>query len=74
MVTNEGIVGMAPCRAREGDIVAVLFGCNIPLVLRGIGQDCWQVIGEAYAHGFMNGEVAGSIERGTKDIHRFRLV
>ncbi|KAH9874968.1 hypothetical protein J1614_004456 [Plenodomus biglobosus] len=74
MVTNEGIVGMAPCRAREGDIVAVLFGCNIPLVLRGIGQDCWQVIGEAYAQGFMNGEVAGLIERGTKKIHRFRLV
>ncbi|KAF2851037.1 hypothetical protein T440DRAFT_449720 [Plenodomus tracheiphilus IPT5] len=74
MVTEEGIVGMAPCRARRGDVVAILFGCNIPLVLRGVDQDSWQVIGEGYAHGFMNGEVAGLIKRGDKVTHQFRLI
>ncbi|KAI8934920.1 hypothetical protein NX059_008589 [Plenodomus lindquistii] len=74
MVTNDGIVGMAPCRAREGDVIAVLFGCNIPLVLRRIHHDDWQVIGEGYAHGFMNGEVAGLIKRGKKNTYRFQLV
>lgn len=74
MVTSEGIVGMAPCRAREGDVLAIVFGCNIPLVLRNVGQSSYQVIGEGYAHGFMNGEVTGLVERGVKNIHRFRLV
>ncbi|KAH7361241.1 heterokaryon incompatibility protein-domain-containing protein [Pyrenochaeta sp. MPI-SDFR-AT-0127] len=75
MVTNEGIVGMAPCRAREGDIVAILFGCSIPLVLRRRGaREAWQVIGEGYAHGFMNGEVSSLTKRGKKSTYRFRLV
>ncbi|KAH9864800.1 hypothetical protein IAQ61_008745 [Plenodomus lingam] len=74
MVTHQGIVGMAPCRARSGDVVAVIFGCSIPLVLRAVGQGSWQVVGEAYAHDFMNGEVVGLVKRGKKDGCRFRLV
>ncbi|CAO2651204.1 Nn.00g095010.m01.CDS01 [Neocucurbitaria sp. VM-36] len=75
MVTTEGLVGMAPCRAREGDAIVVVFGCSIPLVLRKRGeQEAWQVIGEAYAHGYMNGEVAGLVRRGKKSTHRLRLV
>jgi hypothetical protein len=75
IVTDEGLVGAAPCRAREGDVVAVVFGCNIPLVLRErVGSDAWYVIGEAYVHGYMNGEVGDLIKRGKKSIHRFRLI
>ena len=79
MVTREGHVGMAPCRARPGDTVAVLFGCSIPLVLRRVGmREAWQVIGEAYVHDFMNGEVekliAGGSRGKAKGVHRFRLV
>lgn len=78
MITNEGIVGMAPCRAREGDVVAVLYGCNIPLVLRNIetpgDREAWQVIGEGYAHGFMKGEAADLIRGEKKSTHRVRLV
>lgn len=75
MITNEGGVGMAPCRARQGDVVAIIFGCNIPLVLRNRGQrEAWQVIGEGYAHGFMNGEISNLIKRGNRSRHRFRLV
>jgi len=58
MVTRLGYIGMAPCRARLGEVVAVLFGCCIPLVLRRVGsREAWVVIGEAYVEGFMNGEV-----------------
>lgn len=75
MTSCEGLVGMAPCRARPGDVVAILFGCNIPLILRDTeGQDGWQVIGEAYAHGFMAGEVTDLIKRGKKKTRRFRLI
>jgi hypothetical protein len=33
-VTDQGLIGMGPHRAREGDVVAVLFGCSVPVVLR----------------------------------------
>ncbi|KAM7192089.1 Heterokaryon incompatibility protein (HET) domain containing protein [Rhypophila sp. PSN 637] len=39
MVTSTGILGMAPRRARKGDLVCVLLGCNIPLVLRADHQE-----------------------------------
>ncbi|KAH7116812.1 heterokaryon incompatibility protein-domain-containing protein, partial [Dendryphion nanum] len=75
MVTENGIVGMAPCRARQGDFVVILFGCKIPLVLRRVGtREAWKVLGEAYVHGFMNGEVGRSVEGGEREISRFRLV
>lgn len=75
MVTADGLVGMAPCRARPGDAVVVLFACSIPLVLRKTGsRDGWEVIGEAYVDGYMNGEVEQLLNRRTRNIHRFRLV
>lgn len=75
MAMSEGHVGMAPCRARPGDAVVVLFACSIPLVLRKVGaREAWVVVGEAYVHGHMNGEVRGSVRRGTREVQRFRLV
>ncbi|KAF2830070.1 hypothetical protein CC86DRAFT_403393 [Ophiobolus disseminans] len=75
MVTDKGYVGAAPCRAREGDLVAVLFGCSIPLVIRRRGErESWQVIGEAYTHGFMNGEASNLIKKGKKSSRGFRFV
>jgi hypothetical protein len=75
MVTQGGIVGTAPCRARPGNVVAVLYGCSIPLVLRhDPPADRWQVVGEAYVHGYMNGEAATSIKRGKKHTRRLVLI
>jgi hypothetical protein len=74
-VTKEGLVGVAPCRAREGDIVAVLFACNVPLVLRKReGSDAHYVLGEAYVHDYMNGEVGDLVKRGKTDTYRFHLI
>ncbi|KAF2190374.1 hypothetical protein K469DRAFT_721218 [Zopfia rhizophila CBS 207.26] len=75
MLTNNVYIGMAPCRARQGDVVAILFGCSIPLVLRRVGvREAFQVVGEAYVDGFMNGEVRRLLHRGERDIKKFRLV
>ncbi|KAK0656997.1 heterokaryon incompatibility protein-domain-containing protein [Cercophora newfieldiana] len=60
MVTNSGLVGMAPRDAKKGDIVCVLFGCSIPLVLRSVPGREWeayQLVGECFMAGFMNGEI-----------------
>ncbi|KAJ8106495.1 hypothetical protein OPT61_g9496 [Boeremia exigua] len=75
MVTEEGYIGVAPCRARPGDVVAILYGCSIPLVLRKVESlAVWQVVGEGYVHGMMNGEVANLIRRGKKSSQRIQLV
>ncbi|KAF9737961.1 hypothetical protein PMIN01_03244 [Paraphaeosphaeria minitans] len=75
MVTSKGLVGMAPCRARPGDDVAVLFACSIPLIMRKAGAgEGWQVVGEAYVDGYMNGEAGQLLKGGTSHIHQLRLV
>lgn len=65
MTTNEGHIGMVPCRARKGDQVWVLPGCSIPLILRKWeNKQSFQVIGECYLHGYMNGEAQEEIRSG----------
>jgi len=78
MVTDSGLLGMAPREARKGDVVCVLFGCSIPLVLRevpGSGPDpdrqAFEVIGECFMAGYMNGEILKDITLERRD---FRLV
>ena len=59
VVTEEGLIGMAPRRARKNDLICVLYGCSVPIVLRNredAGGDTYTFIGECYVDGFMNGE------------------
>jgi hypothetical protein len=54
------LVGLIPQGARVGDEVCILYGCSVPVVLRKliISKDkfCWQLIGDAYVYGIMDGE------------------
>ena len=54
--TEEGYIGLAPQAAKPGDQICVLIGCNSPVVLRSNGIEQYQVVGECYMDGFMNGE------------------
>ncbi|TVY82021.1 Heterokaryon incompatibility protein 6 OR allele [Lachnellula suecica] len=54
-ITEKGYLGMAACRARKGDSVCVLYGCNIPVLLRKKAA-AFEFIGECYLEGFMNGK------------------
>jgi len=73
ITTNKGHIGMAPCRVQKGDQIWVLLGCSIPLVLRKCeGEQSYQVIGECYLHGFMNGEALEDLRSGSvkvEDVH-----
>lgn len=55
MVTDEGQFGLAPIKARRGDIVCILVSCPVPMVLRRSVDGRHQAIGECYIHGFMEG-------------------
>ncbi|KAK4214205.1 heterokaryon incompatibility protein-domain-containing protein [Rhypophila decipiens] len=79
MVTSTGILGMAPRRARKGDLVCVLLGCNIPLVLRADHRQegdikKYTVIGEAYVDGYMNGESVADMDNGIRNVENLRIV
>jgi hypothetical protein len=53
--TRNGYIGLVPHLAKAGDWVVVLKGAKVPHVLRKRGAD-WELIGDAYVHGIMNGE------------------
>jgi hypothetical protein len=55
-VLSAGSFLMAPRSRRVGDIVCVLFGCDMPVVLREKKKSHYIFVRECYADGFMNGE------------------
>lgn len=59
-MTKIGYVGMAPKVSQVSDIVVVLFGSQVPFVLRphlGSPKGYYTLLGEAYCDGIMDGEV-----------------
>ncbi|KAF4993432.1 hypothetical protein FDECE_13398 [Fusarium decemcellulare] len=57
--TRDGRMGLGTPAAKVGDSIAILNGCNTPMVLRRSGKD-WAIVGECYVHGIMHGEVVES--------------
>lgn len=57
ITTDQGRLGMAPKQAIKGDIVAVLIGCSVPVVIRGLKEGGgYKVVGEAFMPDYMQGE------------------
>lgn len=58
-MTSTGIVSMVPQRTEVGDFIVVIKGVCVPMVLREVNgfYGRFQVVGQAYCHGFMNGEI-----------------
>lgn len=48
-------IGIGPAEMEPGDQVAILFGCQHPIILRPEGSP-WLYVGLAYAHEMMNGD------------------
>ena len=69
ITTETGYLGLAPIAVCQGDVVAILFGCKCPVVLRPYRDDMYNVIGECYIHGLMDGEIL-SQKRGEHVLQR----
>lgn len=61
-VTRKGYLGLGPSTLEEHDVLCVLFGSQMPLVLRRQGGDCL-FVGRAYVHGLMDGEAIDMSDR-----------
>jgi hypothetical protein len=52
--------GLAPKQAGQGDLVCILLGCSVPVVLKAVKEprvpDLFQLVGECYVDGLMDGE------------------
>lgn len=66
-VSATGWVGLVPYGTREGDLVFVIIGADVPLVLRQL-DDGYELIGEAYVQGIMNGEAMEMDWLGVQDV------
>lgn len=61
MGPSEGIIfGLCFPTAEVGDVVAIVLGCSEPVILH-LRNDFYEVVGQAYVHGFMHGEVIGKL-------------
>lgn len=66
--TKQRRIGLAPRGALKGDLVAVFMGADMPFVLRATGMGGYELIGECYIHGIMNGEALIGNEAQVGDI------
>lgn len=55
-ISDVGYMVLVPGCADIGDYICILPGCNVPYVLREEG-DAHLLVGDAYVHGIMYGEV-----------------
>jgi hypothetical protein len=69
---TNGFIGLAPATACEGDIVCVMLGCDVPLILRE-RDDHYELVGDAYVHGFMEGEAINRLGEGLYELQVFVL-
>ena len=86
ILTQNGYMGWAPdnCnggddeQTRQGDLIAIIFGCSTPIVLRPVEDDGnnrkYQVLGEAYVQGLMDGEGIAWLESGRFQAEKFVFI
>lgn len=82
-ITESGYLGLVPSTSESGDAVAVLFGGYTPFVLRESKDPAlgtldngrrWQVVGECYIHGFMDGEALDGLDQDGTEVRSEEFV
>jgi hypothetical protein len=72
-ISSGGSLLMAPPSTRTGYIVCVLFGCDMPVVLRKRAENQYVFLGECYAHGIMEGEAMKDFVKGKYNVEEFHI-
>jgi hypothetical protein len=73
MTTARGYLGLVPWVAELGDMICVLPGCSTPLIIRPGTGGYFNLIGECYVHGMMEGEVMEWLESGEVQLETINL-
>jgi hypothetical protein len=72
-ISSTGSFLMAPSAVRAGDLVCILFGCDLLVVLRKQDGDKYVFLGECYTHGIMNGEAMEDLKAGKYESMEFQI-
>jgi hypothetical protein len=64
ILTHERMLGLAPSSTRHGDNVCIIFGLDLPAILRPRGDGSWTFVGPAYIPGLMEGQALAGLEEG----------
>ncbi|KXH66391.1 hypothetical protein CSAL01_10006 [Colletotrichum salicis] len=69
-VTDGGYIGLAPLASSLDDEVWIILGADAPFIISSRSLDkCSQIVGEAYVHGIMDGELL----KGTTELQTLNL-
>lgn len=71
-VTRNGYYGLGPHSMLPRDKVVVLFGADVPFILRQAG-DRWKLVGECYLNGIMHGEAIDMWREGKLEATIFQI-
>ncbi|KAE8447560.1 hypothetical protein EG329_010690 [Mollisiaceae sp. DMI_Dod_QoI] len=75
-IIMENFMGLGPEATKEEDFVCVLFGCSVPVLLRpsksSLGE--YHLVGEAYVHGVMDGEIIEKLNAGEYKIQELSII
>ncbi|ORY17489.1 heterokaryon incompatibility protein-domain-containing protein [Clohesyomyces aquaticus] len=55
-LSRSGYVGMCPLETMMGDLIVVVQGAVVPYVIKKVEEDIWQLVGECFTFGAMDGE------------------
>ncbi|KAH7398122.1 heterokaryon incompatibility protein-domain-containing protein [Cadophora sp. MPI-SDFR-AT-0126] len=73
IISAKGYLGMVPGKTERGDVICVFLGSELPVVLRPcIGG--YNLVGECYVHGIMEGEAMKWLENGEATVKIFNIV
>jgi hypothetical protein len=76
IITEKGYIGLAPTERQEVDEIFVLFGGDVPFVLRGVTEmlRSLSLVGEARALVTMDWEVVQLLDGEDVESRKFRIV
>ncbi|KAE9364238.1 hypothetical protein N431DRAFT_304654, partial [Stipitochalara longipes BDJ] len=63
IITKNGFMGLAPLWVEVGDTLAILFGCNVPVVLAKCTEASthFHLKGDCFVQGWMRGEILDAL-------------
>ena len=70
--TRQGYIGLGPLNLQPDDQICVLFGSQVPLVLRKV-DDHHVLVGECFVLGLMDGEAITRLEEGKEEQTTFDI-
>jgi hypothetical protein len=72
IISERKLAGLAPKLAEVGDKIAVLLGCDFPVVIREVDGRS-ELIGELYVDSIMNGEAMDNLKSGKYEKRYFEI-